>query len=146
MPWASSASTWNTASVGRRFLMSYSRRSKGDRSSPAVQSMDSRSNSEGVWAAETSCPADRFPNRDSLLAWTALCYFQKGTTLLYAGQGNRLSRLGKRSAARRWSWFSRQLSLLYQVGKLSSWKFRAEKYRLRGRAPPVAPSYRGQIS
>lgn len=45
---ASSASTWNTASVGRRFLMSYSRRSKGDRSSPAVQSMGSRSNSEGV--------------------------------------------------------------------------------------------------
>ena len=30
--------------------------------------------------------ADRFPNRDSLLAWTALSYFQKGTTLLYAGQ------------------------------------------------------------
>ena len=37
-----------------------------------------------------------------------------------AVQANRLSRLGKRSAARRWSWFSRQLSLLYQVGKLSS--------------------------
>lgn len=33
---------------GQALLMSYSRRSRGDRSSPAVQSMGSRSNSEGV--------------------------------------------------------------------------------------------------
>ena len=47
-----------------------------------------------TWYNKLSClenhdqrrAADRFPNRDSLLAWTALCYFQKGTTLLYAGQ------------------------------------------------------------
>lgn len=30
--------------------------------------------------------ADRFPRREQLLAWTALSYFQKGTTLLYGGQ------------------------------------------------------------
>lgn len=30
--------------------------------------------------------AARFPNEASLLAWTALSYFMKGTTLLYAGQ------------------------------------------------------------
>ena len=30
--------------------------------------------------------AARFPDRASLLAWTALSYFMKGTTLLYAGQ------------------------------------------------------------
>lgn len=30
--------------------------------------------------------AARFPDKKSLLAWTALCYFMKGTTLLYAGQ------------------------------------------------------------
>ena len=47
-----------------------------------------------TWYNKLSClenhdqrrAADRFPNRDSLLAWTALSYFQKGTTLLYAGQ------------------------------------------------------------
>lgn len=47
-----------------------------------------------TWYNKLSClenhdqrrAAERFPNRDSLLAWTALCYFQKGTTLLYAGQ------------------------------------------------------------
>lgn len=47
-----------------------------------------------TWYNKLSClenhdqrrAADRFPNRDSLLAWTALCYFQKGATLLYAGQ------------------------------------------------------------
>ena len=43
-----------------------------------------------TWYNKLSClenhdqrrAADRFPNRDSLLAWTALSYFQKGTTLL----------------------------------------------------------------
>ena len=30
--------------------------------------------------------AARFPDRASLLVWTALSYFMKGTTLLYAGQ------------------------------------------------------------
>ena len=30
--------------------------------------------------------AARFPQREVLLAWTALSYFMKGTTLLYAGQ------------------------------------------------------------
>lgn len=47
-----------------------------------------------TWYNKLSClenhdqrrAADRFPSRDSLLAWTALSYFQKGTTLLYAGQ------------------------------------------------------------
>ena len=47
-----------------------------------------------TWYNKLSClenhdqrrAADRFPNRDSLLAWMALSYFQKGTTLLYAGQ------------------------------------------------------------
>ena len=30
--------------------------------------------------------AARFPSEASLAAWTALCYFMKGTTLIYAGQ------------------------------------------------------------
>lgn len=35
---------------------------------------------------DQSRAAARFPNEASLLAWTALSYFMKGTTLLYAGQ------------------------------------------------------------
>ena len=35
---------------------------------------------------DTSRAADRFPNEKKLLAWTALNYFMKGTTLLYAGE------------------------------------------------------------
>ena len=35
---------------------------------------------------DTARAAARFPQEKQLLAWTALCYFMKGTTLLYAGQ------------------------------------------------------------
>ena len=35
--------------------------------------------------------ADRFGTGDALLAWTALSYFMKGTTLLYAGQEHRIT-------------------------------------------------------
>ena len=35
--------------------------------------------------------ADRFGTGDALLAWTALSYFMKGTTLLYAGQEQRIT-------------------------------------------------------
>ena len=35
---------------------------------------------------DTSRAADRFKSEASLLAWTALSYFMKGTTLLYGGQ------------------------------------------------------------
>ena len=35
---------------------------------------------------DTSRAAHRFPEKKRLLAWTALTYFMKGTTLLYAGE------------------------------------------------------------